>query len=109
MDRTMSRHLVVVALASAVLAAPLAHAATAAKIPITKLSHLPPQAYTLPMKASEMISNHDAVVALAKQVQANVQSDLDKYDIQDATAVRRMKSTLANCAILLGDDTAATT
>src|SRR5262249_46345445 len=82
-------------------------AAPAGKIPITKLSDLPPHTYTLPMKPSELISNADAAHALAKQVQANVQADLDKYDIQDATALRRRKATLDNCASLLGDDSTA--
>jgi len=111
----MQRFLAVAALASAVLVAPVAHAAEpaaksaapAGKIPITKLSDLPPHTYTIPVKPSELITNAPAVTALAKQVQANVQGDLDKYDIQDATAVRRMKGGLITCAILLGDDAGA--
>ncbi len=110
----MQRFLALALLAGAVSAAAPAYAADAksaaapaAKIAITKLSDIPPHTYAIPVKPSELITNHDAVIALAKQVQENITSDLDKYDIQDVTAVRRMKNGLVTCAMLLGDDATA--
>jgi hypothetical protein len=109
MDRTMQRFLVLAALLCAVLVTHFAPATVLAadKIPVTKLSDLPPHTYTIPGKPSELISNHDAVLALAKDVDTNVRADLDKYDVQDPTALRRMKGILSTCAILRGDDATA--
>jgi len=104
----MQRFLVPAALACAVFAAPLASTpALADKIPITKLSDLPPRTYTIPAKPSEMITNPAAVLVLATAVDKDLRGQLDKYDIQDPTAVRRMKGTLATVALLKGDDATA--
>src|SRR5438128_8153731 len=108
MDRMMQRFLVPAALACAVFAAPLAStAAPAGKIPVTKLSDLPPRTYTIPVKPSEMITNQAAVLDLATAVDKDIRGQLDKYDIQDPTAVRRMKGTLVTVALLKGDDATA--
>jgi subtilisin family serine protease len=104
MDRTLLHRLAPAALACAVLATSFANpAASADKIPITKLSDLPPHTYTIAVKPSELITNDAAVLALATEVDKNVRADLDKYDIQDPTAVRRMKGTLINVALIKGD------
>ncbi len=104
MNRMLLRLLVPAALAGAALASPAAPTAVAAdKIPITKLSDLPPHTYTIPVKPSEMITNPAAILELATAIDKAIRADLEKYDIQDATAVRRMKGTLANIAMLKGD------
>ncbi|MEP7027660.1 MAG: S8 family serine peptidase [Candidatus Eisenbacteria bacterium] len=108
MNRKLLRLFALLALAGAILAGPLASAAPAAdKIPITKLSDLPPHTYAIPVKPSEMITNHAAILELATAIDKSIRADLDRYDIQDVTAVRRMKSALANIAILKGDTAAA--
>jgi subtilisin family serine protease len=73
------------------------------KIPITKLSDLPPHVYPIQGKASEMIENAKAVLDLAASVEGNVQADLDKYDIQDKTTLRRFHGWLLNVAMLRKD------
>lgn len=81
--------------------------AAAAKIPITKLSDLPPHTYAIQGKASQLILNPEAVLKLAGEVEKDVQADLDKYDIQDKTTLRRFHSMLLNVAMLRKDwDTA---
>jgi hypothetical protein len=78
-------------------------AAPQAKIKITKLSDLPPREYSVPEKPSTLVENKAAVMVLAAEIERDVKADLEKYDIQDQTAVRRMYSTLLEIAMLRGD------
>lgn len=104
MDRSLLCSFVVAALLGAASLCPNASPAVAAdKIPITRLSDLPPHTYTIPGKPSEMITNQAAMLDLATAIEKDIRADLDKYDIQDVTAVRRMNSTLASIAMLKGD------
>ena len=93
------------ALAMAALVASPAVAAD--KIPITKLSDLPPHSYKIAGKPSELISNPAAVLELANAIEKDVRADLAKYDIQDQTALRRMNGTLLTIALLKGDEATA--
>jgi subtilisin family serine protease len=77
--------------------------AAGGKIPITKLSDLPPHTYAIQGKASELIQNPAGVLELAGEVQKDVQADLDKYDIQDKTTLRRFHGMLLNVAMLRKD------
>lgn len=105
MDRALFRAFAVAALVSAATLCPNASTAYAAdKIPITKLSDLPPHTYTIPVKPSEIITNQAAILVLATAIEKDIRADLDKYDIQDVTAVRRLKGTLANIAMLKGEE-----
>ena len=72
----------------------VAQAAVEGKTTITRLSDLPTHTYTLPAKPSVMVRDPAAVVALAEAIEKDIRSDLATYDIQDATAVRRMHSSL---------------
>jgi subtilisin family serine protease len=105
MDRSLSRAFAVAALVSAAILCPGASKTFAAdKIPITKLSDLPTHTYTIPVKPSEIITNQAAILVLAAAIEKDIRADLDKYDIQDVTAVRRMNGTLASIAMLKGDE-----
>jgi subtilisin family serine protease len=75
----------------------------AGKIPITKLADLPPHTYKIPDKPSALLTNKTAIVELAGAVEKDMRVDLDKYDIQDPTAVRRMYGTLLTIAMLKED------
>ena len=82
-------------------------APAAGKIPITKLADLPTHTYKLPEAPSALVTNKAEVLELAAAVEKDVKADLEKYDIQDQTAVRRMYGTLLTIAMLKGDAAAA--
>jgi subtilisin family serine protease len=97
--------LLAVTLISAPGSAPTAVAA--AKIPITKLADLPPHSYKIPDKPSALLTNKAAILDLANAVEKDMKADLEKYDIQDQTATRRMYGTLLTIAMLKEDSPAA--
>lgn len=78
-----------------------------AKIKITKLSDLPPHTYAIQGKASVLVENPAAILDLAARVEKDLLADLDKYDIQDRTTLRRFTGTLLNVAMLKKDWTKA--
>lgn len=82
-------------------------AAAAEKIPITKLADLPPHSYKIPDKPSALVTNKAAIVELANAIEKDLKADLDKYDIQDQTATRRIYGTLLTIAMLKEDFPAA--
>jgi subtilisin family serine protease len=96
-------------LATAILSLPAAtpEVVAAAKIPITKLSDLPPHSYKIADKPSVLLTNKEAILALAKAVEKDMEADLAKYDIQDQTANRRMYGALLTIAMLQEDYPAA--
>ncbi|HEU4724979.1 MAG TPA: S8 family serine peptidase [Candidatus Eisenbacteria bacterium] len=105
--RAPFRLLVLAALVSAtslasapMLAPPPAAAAAPAKIPITKLADLPPHVYKISDKPSALIANKAAILELASAVEKDLKADLEKYDIQDQTAQRRIYGTLLTIAML---------
>lgn len=74
-----------------------------AKLELKKLSDLPPHTYTIQGKPSEFIQNPKAVLELALAVEKDLQADLDKFDIQDKTTLKRFYGSLATIAMLKGD------
>jgi len=92
-------------LAATLLSTPIAASTSfaAGKIPITKLADLPPHSYKIPDKPSALVTNKAAILELAGAVEKDMKADLDKYDIQDPTAVRRMYGTLLTIAMLKED------
>jgi subtilisin family serine protease len=92
-------------LAATLLSTPIAASTSfaAGKIPITKLADLPPHSYKIPDKPSVLVMNKAAILELAGAVEKDMKADLDKYDIQDPTAVRRMYGTLLTIAMLKED------
>jgi len=101
--RSIVRRVAPALLVAVVVGAGAAHA-HAEKIAITKLSDLPPHAYTISMKPSELAQDAAAVDALAAEIEANLRADLEKYDIQDRSALRRIHGTLLTIAMLQGDE-----
>ncbi len=77
------------------------------KIKITKLADLPPHTYAVSGKAADFVQDDAKILALAGQVQADIEHDLAAYDIQDATTLRGLYGTLANIAMLRKDYPAA--
>lgn len=94
-------------LAATLLSAPASTSFAAGKIPITKLADLPPHSYKIPDKPSALLTNKAAIVELASAVEKDMKADLDKYDIQDPTANRRIYGTLLTIAMLKEDYPAA--
>ena len=80
---------------------------TTTKIKVTKLADLPPHTYAVSGKASDFVKDDAKVSALAAQVDADIQHDLNAYDIQDATTLRGLYGTLATTAMLRKDYPAA--
>jgi subtilisin family serine protease len=73
------------------------------KIKITKLSDLPPHQYTITGKPSVMVQDKPTVLKLAAEVETDIKKDLDRYDIDDKTAVRRFYGTLLEISMLRED------
>lgn len=64
------------------------------KIQITKLDDLPQHTYPVSGKVAELVKSDKLIAELAAKVRANVQSDLAKYEIDDASTLQRMHGTL---------------
>lgn len=82
-------------------------ASAAEKIAITKLADLPPHSYKIVGKPSELVTNQPAILELANAIEKDLKADLEKYDIQDQTATRRIYGTLLTIAMLKEDFPAA--
>lgn len=82
-------------------------AAAAEKIAITRLADLPPHTYKIPDKPSALVTNKAAILELANAIEKDLRADLEKYDIQDQTATRRIYGTLLTIAMLKEDFPAA--
>ncbi|BDU72660.1 S8 family serine peptidase [Mesoterricola silvestris] len=78
--------------------------APAKKIELKKLSDLPPHTYVIPGKPSAFVQDPAAVRILAAAVGKDLQKDLDTYDIQDKTTLKRFHGTLAIIAMLEGKE-----
>jgi len=109
MRSPISTYSVVALLAAALVSTPVSipAAVAAEKIPITKLADLPPHSYKIPDKPSALVTNKAAILDLAKAIQKDMKADLEKYDIQDQTATRRIYGTLLTIAMLQEDYPAA--
>ena len=71
-----------------------------AKIKITKLSDLPPHTYAVSGKPSVIVENAKTMLDLAARVDADITSDLEKYDIQDRTTLQRYAGNQLTIAML---------
>jgi hypothetical protein len=77
-------------LAARALPAPADTPAQAGKPQITSPSELPPHAYVIQGKPSQVVQNHEAVLALAVQVEKDLTGDLERYDIRDNSVLQRI-------------------
>lgn len=92
-----------VALVLGLAALPFAGRAIAEKIKIEKLADLPTHTYDVSGKPSEMVENPAAILELAGRVEADVKKDLDTYDIQDKTTLKRFAGERLTIAMLRKD------
>lgn len=77
--------------------------AHAQKIPITKLDDLPQHTYPVSGKVVDLIKSRAQVAELAQRVRANVEADLDTYEINDATTLKNMYGTLLSIDLFEGN------
>jgi hypothetical protein len=73
------------------------------KIKVDKLSDLPPHTYSVPGKPSVIVEDAAAMLDLAERVSADIVKDLDTYDIQDRTTLKRFAATQLSVAMLRKD------
>lgn len=73
---------------------------TAGRIKVAKLDDLPRHAYSLKIKVSELLKSEEAFADFAAKVRADIESDLARYEIQDAAAMQRLYLTLARLDLL---------
>ena len=76
----------------------------AGKIKITKLDDLPQHSYPITGKASELVKSKDAVAELARKVREDIEADLARYEIDDATTLQKWYGTLLTIDMLQGND-----
>lgn len=93
------------------LAAASAVAAASARaqdrIPVARADELPRHTYEVGGSASELMTSDAAFTALARQVRADIEADLAKYDVRDPAEVQRLLAVLMNLDMLAADyDTA---
>jgi subtilisin family serine protease len=73
-----------------------------AKPQITKLDDLPRHTYPVDGKVIDLFNDNVKMNALADQVRTDVEKDLNDYDIQDKTTLKRLKETLLIIALVQG-------
>ncbi len=74
----------------------------AEKIKIEKADDLPTHSYTIEIKAVEYLDNETALKELMALVKADLEEDLEKYDIQDKTTLKGYFSNLGTIALIEG-------
>ncbi|MFH2001364.1 MAG: S8 family serine peptidase, partial [Planctomycetota bacterium] len=72
------------------------------KIKITHLDDLPHHTYPFTGKVMDLISSREQVLDLAKKVRADVEADLEAYEIPDATTLQGMYGILQTIDTLEG-------
>jgi hypothetical protein len=78
-------------------------AATAAdRIVVTSLDQLPQHTYPIEGTASELFADREAFVGFAAAVGRDVEADLARYELDDASTLKGWYGTLANVAMLEG-------
>lgn len=82
---------------------PPASVPAAGKIKITSAADLPIHTYPITGKASALVEDPARMATLAAAVQADIRSDLAKYDIQDRSTLRGQYGTLLIAAMVQKD------
>ena len=73
------------------------------KIKITKLSDLPPHTYAISGKPSVIVEDASAMIDLGVRVDADIAKDLETYEINDRTTLKRLTATRYVVAMLRKD------
>jgi subtilisin family serine protease len=72
------------------------------KIPVKNADELPRHTYKLPGTASELLKSDEQFAALAKELRANTEAELAKYQIDDKPTLRGLYLVLVNLDVLDG-------
>ncbi len=80
---------------------------SAGPVQTAKPSDLPAHTYVIQGKPSEVVQNHEAVLALARQMETNLKADLEKLDARDKATLTRTYSSLMAIAMVRSDHAAA--
>lgn len=93
-----------VGLAAAIIwpAAAYAQEGPRQKIKINTLDDLPRHAYKITGSVSELLKSDKDFAEFAKQVRADIEGDLAKYEIDDAATLQRLYGTLSRLDLLTG-------
>jgi len=86
-----------------VLVAVLAHAQETTKVKIENIDDLPRYTYEVTGTASELFTDTKAFRSFTALVRADIERDLETYDIQDKTTLRRFLGTLMATDLMDGD------
>ena len=78
----------------------MAQPVTAEKIKIEKLDDLPRYTYKVEIKAVELIENDESLLKLAHELKADLENDLEKYEISDKTTLKGYYGILGVIAML---------
>ncbi|UCF35112.1 MAG: S8 family serine peptidase, partial [Phycisphaerales bacterium] len=84
-------------------AAPKQQAPAKQKIQITKLDDLPQHTYPYTGDVVELVKSKKEILALAHKVKADIESDLDTYDIKDANTLQDKYGTLLTIDLIKGN------
>ncbi|MBD3335896.1 MAG: S8 family serine peptidase [Candidatus Eisenbacteria bacterium] len=77
------------------------------KVRITKQDDLPRHTYEVPGTVTELLSSPEDFAALARQVRADIETDLETYEIEDATALKTYHNLLMTLDVVAQDYDAA--
>jgi len=94
------KRLLKTALATVIVLSLVFAASAGDKIKIEKLDDLPRHTYQIDQKAVDMIGDEEAVLKLAKEIQKDIESDLNTYEIDDKTTLQGYYSVLGTIALL---------
>jgi len=91
----------------AVLALFVARAPAQDKIPVKSADDLPRHTYQIAGTATELLHSDEQCTELAKQLRADVEADLEKYQIEDVTTLKGLYGLLGGLDLLEGKYDAA--
>ena len=80
-----------------------ASAAFAGKQKVTRQDDLPRHTYTVTKSATEIVKSREEVMRLAQEIRANLESDLEIYDIEDKTTLQGIQQMLMTIDMLEGN------
>ncbi|MBZ0267756.1 S8 family serine peptidase, partial [bacterium] len=81
--------------------------ALAAKTPVSRADDLPRHVYAIDGTATDVVQSDGKFAALASAIRADLEADLEHYDIRDATTLEGIQSTLLALDLMDGDWDAA--
>ncbi len=81
-----------------------AQSAVAEKIPVKSLTDLPVRSYPVDGSVSEMLASDEAMTALGDAVRKDIESILDKYDVQDPAMLKGYYGILMTLDLLAQHD-----